>query len=213
MAENRTVCRCLRRLVEDRLEVLGEAHVEHLVGLVEDDGGDLAQPQAAPVQQVQRPAGGRDDDVDAGLQRPQLADDRGAAVDREHPGAEVAAVAVQGLRHLDGELAGGHEDEADRCALGAVRGEHLEDRQGEGRGLAGAGGGLAEQVAPGHQRRDRLLLDRRGLLVAEAGQRLQQLRPQPEVVEGGALLVVVHRAHRSPNAPAARRRGRGRLTA
>ena len=63
----------LRRLVEDRLEVLGEAHVEHLVGLVEHDGGDLVQPQAAAVEQVQRPAGRRDDDVDARLQGPQLA--------------------------------------------------------------------------------------------------------------------------------------------
>ena len=76
VAENRTVCRVVRGLVEDRLEVLGEAHVEHLVGLVEDDGGDVAEPQAAAVEQVERPAGRRDDDVDAGLQGAQLADDR-----------------------------------------------------------------------------------------------------------------------------------------
>ena len=75
-----------------------------------------------------------------------------------------------------------------------VRGQPLEDRQREGGGLAGAGGGLAEQVAALDQRRDRLLLDRRGLLVAERGQRLQQLRPQAEVVEGGALLALVSRS-------------------
>jgi len=35
----------LRRGGQDRVEVLGEAHVEHLVGLVEDQHLQLVQPQ------------------------------------------------------------------------------------------------------------------------------------------------------------------------
>ena len=37
VAEKSAVCRVVGRRLEDRLEVLGEAHVEHLVGLVEHD--------------------------------------------------------------------------------------------------------------------------------------------------------------------------------
>ena len=64
----------------------------------------------------------------------------------------------------------------------------LQDRQGEGRRLAGAGGGLAEQVAAGEERRDRLGLDRRRLLVAQGGQGTEQLGAQPEVGERGHVL-------------------------
>ena len=64
------------------------------------------------------------------------------------------------------------------------RAEPLQDRQREGRRLAGAGRRLPEQVAAREQRRDRLALDRRGLLVAQSGERFEQLRPQFQVGEG-----------------------------
>jgi NAD(P)H-dependent flavin oxidoreductase YrpB (nitropropane dioxygenase family) len=98
---------------------------------------------------------------------------------------------VDRLRHLDGELSGRHEDERHRVARVVAAGaEALEDRQRERRGLAGAGGGLAQQVAPGEQRRDRLALDRRGLLVAELGEGALELGAQREVGEGGRDVVV-----------------------
>ena len=220
VAENRTVCRVSG--VSSRIASRSSAKPMSSISSASSRTtvATSPEPQAAAVEQVEGPAGRRDDDVDAGLQGAQLPDDRRAAVDRQHAGAEVLAVAVQGLRHLDGELAGRHEDEADRGAFGAVRGQQLEDRQGERRGLAGAGGGLAEQVLAGQQGRDRLPLDGRRLLVAEAGQRAQQLRPETQVVEGGAIAgevvsarvsFAVHPLHRSPDAPAARRRGRDSL--
>ena len=43
VAEKRAVWRSGRRRRQDRLEVLGEAHVEHLVGLVEDDDLDAVE--------------------------------------------------------------------------------------------------------------------------------------------------------------------------
>ena len=42
----------------------------------------------------------------------------------------------------------------------AVGGQAVQDRQGEGGGLAGAGLGDAQQVAAGHDARDGLRLDR-----------------------------------------------------
>ena len=57
--------------------------------------------------------------------------------------------------------------------------------QRERGGLAGAGRGLAEQVAAGEQGRDRLALDRGGLFVAERGERLDEGGGEAEVGEGG----------------------------
>ena len=96
----------VRQGVEDGVEVLGEAHVEHLVGLVEHDDLDGLEVEAAAGEVVDGPARGGDDDVDAAVQGVQLAADGLAAVDREHPGAEAAAVAVDGLGDLHGQLAG-----------------------------------------------------------------------------------------------------------
>ena len=54
-----------RRRLEDRLDVLGEAHVEHLVGLVEHDDAHAVERQRAAADVVERPARRGDDDVDA----------------------------------------------------------------------------------------------------------------------------------------------------
>jgi hypothetical protein len=68
--------------------------------------------------------------------------------------------------------------------VGGAGHDALEDGQRERRGLAGAGGGLAEQVSPGEDRRDGLGLDGRGLLVAEGVERPQGLGTQAEAGEG-----------------------------
>jgi hypothetical protein len=62
-----------RRREEHRLAVAGtrgrsldlrlEAHVEHPVGLVEDEDADALEREHSPVDQVLEPAGRRDDDV------------------------------------------------------------------------------------------------------------------------------------------------------
>ena len=127
---------------EDRLEVLGEAHVEHLVGLVEDDHLDAIEAQAAALEVVDRPAGCRDDDVDAAPQAAQLLADRLAAVDRQDPGAELAAVLVERLGDLHRQLARRDQDERRRAALaGLPDGDALEGRQRERGRLAGARSG------------------------------------------------------------------------
>ena len=65
---------------------------------------------------VDRAAGRRDDDVDAASQAAQLLADRLAAVDRQDPGAELAAVVVDRLGDLHRQLAGGDQDERRRAA-------------------------------------------------------------------------------------------------
>jgi hypothetical protein len=60
------------RRVEDRLEVLREAHVEHLVRFVEDDELHSGERERPAPDVVERPARRRDDDVHPALERPQL---------------------------------------------------------------------------------------------------------------------------------------------
>ncbi len=169
------------RGAEDRLEVLREPHVEHLVGLVEHDERDPIELQAAAAQVVDGPAWRGDDDIDAAAKPAQLLADRLAAVDRQDPDADLLAVAMERLGNLHREFAGRHEDEP--CGpplLDHSERQPLEHRQREGRGLAGAGRSLGQDVAAGLEDGDRLALDRRRLLVAERGERGQQGRADTE---------------------------------
>ena len=92
------------------------------------------------------------------------------------------AVRAQRLRDLDAQLARRREHERLDVVLGRVHG--LQQRQPEGRRLAGAGLGLADHVAAFEQRRDRLLLDRARRLVADVVEGLQERLGQAELGEG-----------------------------
>ena len=62
-------------------------------------------------------------------------------------------------------------------------GQALDHRQGERRGLAGAGGGLGEQVAAAEHDGNRLALDRRRFFVAERRHGGEQRIGEPECLE------------------------------
>ena len=166
--------RCRR---EDRVEILGEAHVEHLVGFVEDDDLDLVEPKAASLEVVDGPARRRDDDVDAPTEAAELLADRLAAIDGQDAGTELLAVAVERLGDLHRQLARRHDDERGGAARpGPTDRDPLQRRQGEGGGLARPGRRLGEEVAAGEEERNGLALDRRRLLVAQLGERPEQAR-------------------------------------
>ena len=133
---------------------------------------------------VDRATRRRDHDIDPAAEAAQLLPDRLAAVDGHDPGAERLAIDVEGLGDLHGELAGRDDDEG-AGAVGSGRADRdaLEDRQREGRGLAGAGRRLGEDVAAAEQQRDGLALDRRRLLVAQVGDRGEQALVEVEAGE------------------------------
>ncbi len=172
-----------RAHAKDFLDVLDEAEVEHLVGLVEDDVARRGQHQRAAAHQVHHPPDRGDDDVGAGAQLRLLRADRGAAEDGDDLDVEVLGHRAQCLGHLDAELAGRRHH--DRLDLVVLRIEVLQQRQAEGRRLAGAGLRLADHVVAAEQLRDRLLLDRSRVLVAELVERLLDRRIESEVFEGG----------------------------
>ena len=65
----------------DLADVRDEAHVEHPVGLVEDEDLDLAEVHRALADVVQQPARSGDEDLDAAPEQLDLRVDPGAAVD------------------------------------------------------------------------------------------------------------------------------------
>ena len=71
----------LRHRGDDLPQRHDEAHVEHLVGFVEDQDLDVAKIDVALLHQVEQPAGRGDEHVDAVLQRPHLRTLADAAVD------------------------------------------------------------------------------------------------------------------------------------
>ena len=92
------------------------------------------------------------------------------------------AIGAEALADLGGELAGRRQNEraaGARSGAALDLGQTVEDRQREGRGLAGAGLGDAEQIAALQQFGNGARLDRRRDLVAFARQRFEQrgLRP------------------------------------
>ena len=83
--------------------------------------------------------------------------------------AEVAAVGPEAVGDLGRQLASRAEHENTAAAPGrrpAIGGQSVQDRQGEGRGLAGARLGDAQQVATREDVRDGQRLNGRGLVVA-----------------------------------------------
>ena len=76
----------------------------------------------------------------------------------------MAAVGPQRFSDLKRQLARRRQDEgADPTARSGAKA--VEDRQGKGGGLAGAGLGAADEIPPGENAGDRPRLDRRGRLV------------------------------------------------
>ena len=138
---------------------------------------------------VQQAAGRRDQDVQTLLQGAFLGAVFHAAEDHRDPEAQVGAVGLEAVGDLGRQFARGAQDQGARGARrgrGAVLGQAVQDRQGEGGGLAGAGLGDAQQVLAGHDVGDGFLLDRRGLGIAGRGQSLEKGLVQAHGFEGDA---------------------------
>ena len=176
-----------RRLLQHRLDVLGESHIQHLVGLVQHHDAHAAHHQAPAPQVVERAARSCNHHVHAGTHRMQLPADRLSAIDRHHAHAQRLSIPMNSLGDLHRQLARRHQHDGDRPLGAALVHDALQDREGERGGLAGAGRSLAEEVLTRDQGWDGLLLDRRGFFVAEGGQGRDDFRVK---AEGGEACVL-----------------------
>ena len=152
--------------VDDLLHVRPEAHVEHAVGLVEDENLDVVEVEDHAVVQVEKTAGGSDEHVDTAAQAVDLRVVAHAAHDGEHVVAGLLGHGAGDRVDLLGKLAGGGHDKG----LGAVAllkvAELVEHRQGKGGSLAGTGLSGGNHVVTGEHQRNGLLLDGGSLRVA-----------------------------------------------
>src|SRR6478736_8874970 len=180
-----------RDLVEDGGDLGQEAHVGHVVGLVEHGDLHAAQLDGAAVHQVGEPARGGNEDVDALVERLDLRLVGQAAGDQLVAQAGDVHERLERVAHLHGELSGRHQDERARALAlraGAV-GEPGDHGQAEGQRLARAGAATAEHVATGEGVGDGGGLDRERLGDAVAGQPLDEALGH---TEGGEAVVLGH---------------------
>ena len=168
----------------DALDVGDEAHVEHAVGLVDDEDLDAGQQQLAALEMVEQAAGSGDQHVDAARDLGVLVAEGHAADEERHAETLLHAVFVEALLDLRGEFARRLQDQGARHArAGAALLEQRQHGQCEGGGLAGARLGDAEDVAACEDVWDSLFLDGRGLRVARCGNRLEDFLAKAEFRE------------------------------
>src|SRR5699024_7480795 len=98
-------------LVEDLPYLWHESHVGHLVRFVQRHGGDVGQLAGALPEMVGEPAGGRDQQVDALLQRTRLLAECHAADRRAAPQSQRLRQWQQLVGYLHRQLARGGEHE------------------------------------------------------------------------------------------------------
>ena len=191
---------CGGRGGQERFEILGEPHVEHLVGFVEHQHAESVEVQRLAAQVIERAAGRGDDDVGAAAQRADLLIHRRAAVERHDRQDVRLRVLVDGLGHLHRQLARRHEHQparARRTTGTRAAGEPVDHRQRKGGGLAGAGARLANQIAARQQERNRFPLDGRRLFVAERGHGLDESVAQAQRVEPNGASRIDRKRHLS----------------
>jgi hypothetical protein len=177
--------------LEDRVEILGEAHVEHFVGFVEDQHLQLP-PAPASAQRMWSSArpGVATTMPGAAFEGSDLLRDGRAAVHGHDPNADALGVLVNRLRDLHRQLAGRDEHQPAGRPLGlGVAGEALQQGQREGGGLSGARRRLREKVPAGDQQRNGFALDRGRLLVSERGHCGGQLVDQAETGKAACCYV------------------------
>ena len=179
----------LRQHVEDAGDIGDETHVEHPVGFVEDQRLHRVEADALVLDVVEQAAGGGDEDLDTLFEFGDLWLDVHAAESAHGTNRRVLAVGLDRFVDLQRQFAGRCEDQrahrmpGRRRAAAGERQDALQDRQHEGRGLAGAGLGAAHDVHPADQQRYGLGLDRCWFGVTFVENRAQQFGGEAEVRE------------------------------
>ena len=136
---------------------------------------------------VAQTARGGHDDLRAVANGTQLWAHRGTTVYSHHVNARhLLGVGFESGGYLQRQLTGWRQDQGLRFALAHV--DLVEDRQGEGSGLAGASLRLADHVVTGEDDRDRLLLNGGRLFVAGSQNGSNNVRIKIESGEAAGFL-------------------------
>ena len=172
-----------RQRLHDAADLRQEAHVEHAVGLVEHEILKAGEVAMTLTHEVDKTAGGGDDEVHGGAERLDLRALADAAEDGGDLERQIFRVNADVFLDLHDELAGGGDDEhPGAAAAGGVLGEGKqgEDREDKGGGLAGASLGDADEVMAGEDLGNGLDLDGGGLGISSLLDCLEDIRAEIE---------------------------------
>ncbi len=163
----------LGQLLQDVLDLRQEAEIEHVIGLVEHQVLDTVEAQVATPDVVEQPSRRSDHELCSTLlERVDLPFHADAADERHAAQAHLVSHHRNELGGLQRDLARGADDQRLDPVLGL---DHVEQRQHERRGLAGAGLSQADDVAALESDRDHRALDRGGTQQADPLYRRDQL--------------------------------------
>ena len=183
----------IRGARRDRLDVLGKAHTQHFVGLVEDQHAHVRQVEGPLLSEVDDATRGADNHLSAALERTDLRTVGRATVDGDNVEAGgTRREILDGLGTLHRELAGRGQHEGLDVAL--VRVNNREQRQAEGSGLTGTRLGDTDDVAQLQQRRDSSGLNRGGDAESHVRDGREDLLGEAEACEGHGIRVLLVRA-------------------
>src|SRR5690554_3060365 len=161
-----------RQLLNDLPNRLDEAHVEHLIGFIQDQHLYMPEIEGTLTCQVKQPTWGRHQDIDAPVQAADLALDRNSSESHPRDQRQVPAVALEGFAYLACQLSGGAEYE-DAASLPPPLAfqlcQAMEKRQRESSRLAGTCLGDTEKVPADKDVGNRLCLDGSGGAIAFFG--------------------------------------------
>ncbi len=173
-----------RRQLEDAFDIGDEPHVQHAVRLVHDHDLNAGQQQLAAFEMIQQTTGRRDQHVNAAVDQLVLFA-KGNPADQQRLGQlGVLGIGFEVFGNLCGQFARGRQNKAARHPrTGPTLAQQRDHRQRKAGGLAGAGLGNAQHVAPLQGVRDRLGLNGGGGFVAGFGHGLQHAGVQREIRE------------------------------
>ena len=158
------------QVAEDFLDRGQEPQIQHLVGLIQHHNLHLFQVQRTLVVQVNEAPRGADHNLQPFLEQLHLRLVRHTAVQGCHAGVTQFRGDGKVLTHLDGQFAGGYQNE---CLRGAGElqiipafvvspGDALNRGQAKAQGFAGAGFCLGDNIVPGQRHRQRHCLNGEG---------------------------------------------------
>ncbi|HYB22779.1 MAG TPA: hypothetical protein VED41_03210 [Solirubrobacteraceae bacterium] len=147
----------LRAGGDDPVDRRAKAHVEHPIGLIEDQHPDPVQSERAAREEVLEPAWGRDQHVRCGGVLG-LLDQAGPAVDRGHAQRPSVRDPADLIDDLGRELAGWREHKRRRTRVGGA--DPVDQRDSERERLARPGRRLCDHIPAGHRVADHGTLDR-----------------------------------------------------
>ncbi len=169
-----------RRRLQDELEIVAEAEIEHLVGLVEHDGPESRDIETVALDMIAQAAGRADDEMGALVEQGGLAARIHAADAGDDAGIGVLVEPGEFALNLQGQFARRRDDQGERLAgsrkhLGFAQ-QRARDGEPIGDGLARAGLRGDEQVAARGVLLQHGVLHRRRIGIIAFGQRTRERR-------------------------------------